>query len=296
MIIKIDVRETELLAKCRQLVENVHKFKDIKIVSEQLPLGDIIINDGINDCVVIERKTIKDLSASIKDGRYEEQSYRLNNALNMHNHNIMYLIEGDVNAYNSFKDRIDKLTIYSSLFSISYFKGFSVIRTMNLEETSTFICNSVCKLVNGLKLGKTGYYSNIDKIVSNNLNGNNLNGNNLNGNNLNGNDAVVIDKIDDKLNGDNVVEEKQYSSVVKQVKKNNVTVNNIGEIMLCQIPGISSTTAIAILSKFNNIATLVECIQNDENCLQGITTTDSNGKSRKISKTVISTIIEYLKK
>ena len=40
--------------------------------------------------------------SSIKDGRYEEQSYRLN-GLSHHNHNIVYLIEGDVNKVNRFK-------------------------------------------------------------------------------------------------------------------------------------------------------------------------------------------------
>ena len=87
MLIKIDTREQELFTKCQQIIEFVPKFKDIKIISQTLPLGDIIINDGINDCVIIERKTLTDLAASIKDGRYEEQSYRLN-GLPHHNHNI----------------------------------------------------------------------------------------------------------------------------------------------------------------------------------------------------------------
>ena len=71
MIIKIDTREQELLTKCQNTIEGSPKFKDIKLVSQTLPLGDIIINDGINDCIIIERKTLSDLAASIKDGRYE---------------------------------------------------------------------------------------------------------------------------------------------------------------------------------------------------------------------------------
>ena len=88
MFIKIDTREQELFTKCQQIIEALPKFKDIKIISQTLPLGDIIINDGINDCVIIERKTLTDLAASIKDGRYDEQSYRLN-GLPHHNHNII---------------------------------------------------------------------------------------------------------------------------------------------------------------------------------------------------------------
>ena len=99
MIIKIDTREQELFIKCQKAIEENLKFKDIKLISETLPLGDIIINDGTNDCVIIERKTLTDLAASIKDGRYDEQSYRLN-GIHHHNHNIIYLIEGDINKLN----------------------------------------------------------------------------------------------------------------------------------------------------------------------------------------------------
>ena len=126
MLIKIDTREHELFKRCEATINAVPKFSAIKLVSETLPLGDIIINDGTDDCIIIERKTLNDLSASIKDGRYEEQSYRLN-GIPHHNHNIVYLIEGDMQRFNSFKERIDKQTMYSAMFSINYFKGFSVI-------------------------------------------------------------------------------------------------------------------------------------------------------------------------
>ena len=112
MIIKVDIRESEILAQIKQLVLFIPIFKQIKVVTENLPLGDFIISDEKEDKLIIERKTINDLLASIKDGRYDEQSYRLN-GLNHHNHNIIYLIEGDVNkANNRFKsdNKTEKLT------------------------------------------------------------------------------------------------------------------------------------------------------------------------------------------
>ena len=269
MIIKIDVREAELLNKCKSTIEAVPKFQDIKIVSEVLPLGDIIINDGTNDCIIIERKSLSDLAASIKDGRYEEQSYRLN-GLNHHNHNIIYLIEGDMQRFNTFKERIDKQTLYSAMVSISYFKGFSVMRSNTIEETAMIACNMVYKLVGGLKAGKTGFYSN---ILSNVIPGNDQNNN-----------------ADDILPS-----EKDYCSVIKKVKKDNITPDNIGEIMLCQIPGISSASALAILAQFKTLPNLIQCLKEDETSLNNICTTDSNGKSRKISKTAIATIVKFLK-
>jgi len=274
MIIKIDTREQELFTKCQQIIEALPKFKDIKIISQTLPLGDIIINDGINDCVIIERKTLTDLAASIKDGRYEEQSYRLN-GLPHHNHNIIYLIEGDVNRFNAFKERIDKQTLYSAMFSINYFKGFSVMRSTNLDETAMIACNMVYKLVGGLKTGKIAFYN--QPTPSNKQN----------------NDKE--DNNEEKDTEKKEVTEKDYCSVIKKVKKENITPDNIGEIMLCQIPGVSSASALAILSQFKTLPNLIKTIQTDETCLNQICTTDPNGKTRKISKTAIATIIRFLK-
>jgi ERCC4-type nuclease len=278
MIIKIDTREQELFKKCESTIESVPKFKDIKLVSEPLPLGDIIINDGTNDCIIIERKTLSDLASSIKDGRYEEQSYRLN-GLNHHNHNIIYLIEGDMYKFNAFKDRIDKQTLYSAMFSINYFKGFSIMRSNNMEETAMIACNMVYKLVGGLKAGKVGFYTTIPKVEEN-VTMDETNTNNSCNNNNNSNTTNL---------------EKEYCSVVKKVKKDNITPDNIGEIMLCQIPGVSSTTALAILSEFKTLPNLIKSIKENETCLNTICTTDANGKSRKISKTAIATIIKFLK-
>ena len=145
MNIKIDVREVALIKTITANLEMISNYKDIKLVQEQLPLGDIIINDGVKDLLIIERKSLSDLAASIKDGRYEEQSYRLKNLWH-HNHNIIYLIEGDFARFNSFKDRIDKQTLYSALTSINYYKGFSVWRSMSLDETALMVCNMAYKI------------------------------------------------------------------------------------------------------------------------------------------------------
>jgi len=270
MIIKIDTREQELFKKCESTIASVQKFADIKLVYETLPLGDIIINDGTNDCIIVERKSLSDLAASIKDGRYEEQSYRLN-GLEHHNHNIIYLIEGDMYRFNSFKDRIDKQTLYSSIFSINYFKGFSVMRSNNMDETAIICCNMAYKLVGGLKAGKTGFYTN--KVSTQECSPDQNN---------NADDSIVVT-------------EKDYCSVIKKIKKENITPDNIGEIMLCQIPGISSASALAILAQFKTLPNLIQSLKENETCLSNVSTVDAKGKSRKISKTAIATIIKFLK-
>lgn len=286
MLIKIDTRERELIKKCEDLLVAVPAFKELKIEVHQLPLGDIIICcNGQIDNILVERKTLSDLAASIKDGRYEEQSYRLN-GLPLHNHNIVYLIEGDLGKFNSFKERIDKQTIYSAMFSINYFKGFSLMRTNTIDETAFMICNMAYKI--GKETGKKPYFHNQIEELKNLINGvEQINGEieeqNLTNSGQQNNEEPVPS-----------LGTKDYCSVIKKVKKDNITHENIGEIMLCQIPGVSSVSAIAILSKFKTLPELIKALQQDPTCLTGITTCDANGKSRKISKTTIETIVKYL--
>jgi ERCC4-type nuclease len=287
MNIRIDVREHDLLSKCQNTVAAVNNFKDLKFIVEQLPLGDIIINDGQNDIIIIERKTLSDLAASIKDGRYEEQSYRLN-GIPHHNHNIIYLIEGDFNRFNTFRERIDKQTLYSAMVSIHYYKGFSVMRSSSIEETALIVCNMAFKL--NKDKTKVAYYSNMSihspmTVLNNETQKETGANDDTEGNNNLETIGTVV--------SNNTSSEKDYCSVVKKVKKENVTPENIGEIMLCQIPGISSASALAILAEFKTLPNLIKRVNEDPCCLNSICTTDANGKSRKISKTSIATIIKY---
>ena len=71
----IDVRENKL----KDYFQLKHKDKS-NIIIKQLDLGDIVFkNSSDSTVVIIERKTIADLRASIKDGRHREQKMRLCN-------------------------------------------------------------------------------------------------------------------------------------------------------------------------------------------------------------------------
>ena len=281
MLIKVDNREQDLLKQIQNLVLFIPAFKQLKVETAALPLGDIIIYDDNDEKLVIERKCLNDLLASIKDGRYEEQSYRLN-GLNHPNHNIYYLIEGDVNKSNRFKDNnIEKLTLYSAMFSLNYYKGFSVMRTLSMEETAIFICNTANKLS---KSEKKAYYENKPQVntVANII---------TSENGVNNLAEGVVEEA-----GQNLESDKDYISVVKKVKKENITPENIAEIMLCQIPGISSVTAIAIMDKFKTIPNLINEIHQNDNCLKDISYQNSKGQSRKINKTSLANIVKFLLK
>lgn len=248
----IDMRERDIMNCCQMIIDRHPSKESVQLVSAALPIGDIIISDESNnkDLLIIERKTLADLSASIKDGRYSEQSYRLN-GISHPNHNIVYLIEGDLTRSSIFKSKYDTPTLYSAMFSIQYFKGFSVMRSNTLEESAIILCNMLFKL---LKSDKPPYYT-----------------------------TEINTNTDD------------YCSVVKRVKKDNIQKDNIGEIMLCQIPGVSDVTSRAIFAKFKTITGLILAIQQDEHCLDDIQTVMANGKPRKINKTSVQRIVEFLK-
>ena len=280
MKIRVDNREQELLRHIRELIENIPLFKDLEVQVENLPLGDIIISNNVEDKLIIERKSINDLAASIKDGRYEEQSYRLN-GLNHPNHNIVYLIEGDVNRVNRFKDnKMEKLTLYSSVFSLNYYKGFSVIRSFSIDESAIFICNTANKLRKGETENKQPYYQN--------------NTNNQNNQNTQNILKPISSEENEQNNEESTCTDKDYVSVVKKIKKDNITPDNIGEIMLCQIHGISSVTSVAIMNKFKTLPNLISQIQENENCLKDISYTNSKNQVRKINKTCLVNLVKFL--
>ena len=110
-----------------------------------MTIGDYIFYDEINakELLIIERKSLADLESSIKDGRYKEQSFRLNETP-LHNHNIIYLLEG---AIINYKNAEFKSTLYSTLFSLNYYKGFSVINVLNQTESCDLLLAIASKLI-----------------------------------------------------------------------------------------------------------------------------------------------------
>ena len=82
----IDNRETKLI--------ELFDKNNISII-KNLEIGDILIINEEKPIIIIERKTLSDLSASIKDGRYKEQKIRLIH--NYKNCKKIYLIENTGN-------------------------------------------------------------------------------------------------------------------------------------------------------------------------------------------------------
>ena len=63
-----------------------------------------------------------------------------------------------------------------------------------------------------------------------------------------------------------------YTSVIKREKKANITVDNIDVLFLCQIPGVSTTNATAILKHFGTLYLLTDSLFKNPKCLENTMT------------------------
>lgn len=236
----VDNREPkEIITILQSRIENISL--------ENLELGDYVIQNSDNQPVMIfERKSLSDLIASIKDGRYNEQSLRLSEC-EVNNRNIYYIIEGNTMNFCNRQNETTQKMLFSSMLSISSKKGFSLLNTNGFIETAEFIVRFYNKVSTEKPLQQ------------------------------------------DQLENTEI----KYSNVIKTSKKANITKNNINEIMISQIPGISSVVAGAIMEKYSNIINLVNSLKNDPNCLDNFKI-NSNNKERKIGKNIIAGLKEYL--
>ena len=277
MSIYIDCREHYLKEHCRRLVDTNILFKDIKIETGSLHVADVVIQslDG-TPAIYIERKSISDLSASIKDGRYREQSLRLS-ALPCHPHNVIYLIEGKISedldeiAVGYGGTLLNKPTLYTALASMLIYKGFSVFRTQSAADTVEFIMVLARKVASSKKAMFYSFHDNHSM-----------------GGMGSSENTCPLQSIPSSAST------TSYASVIRSKKSENITVDNIGVIMLSQIPGVSSSTAEVVMQSHKTIPQLITALQTSPACLASLTTTLSNGKTRKISKTACTNIVTFL--
>ena len=257
---------------------------NVDYIKENLDLGDIIFKNNNEIILLIERKTMDDLSASIRDGRYKEQKVRLLNT-NINKNNIMYLIEGKFEN----KQKINGISCDSLLGSIvnTIFRdNILVFMTNNLSETIKFI----------LKLKNIPNYKN--KLINTKIENNDNISNDINicdnpdiPSNISCNNGS-----DTKNNGEKII----YEDYLK-TKKDNMTPGVCFSIQLMQIPKLSNTIVKGVKSKYNNMYELCMDYNNyneeidKEKMLENIEISVANGKkTRKLGKVLSKRIYEYL--
>ena len=241
-----DYREKHVLKQIDIVLELNKKkekniYKDLEIKTENLHLGDFIIGN-----MIIERKTHKDLASSILDGRYKEQSNRLQEYLQENpDKKVVYFIEGNFNLFIK-NHNIDKDKLISCIMSLFYEKGFYVIMTNNISETTNFLLKFSMK-----------YHNKYKNTCNNN---------------------------------------SQKGGCIKINKKKNSQINkdNIGVMMLSNIPNVSEKIAIQLLEPFNNsIYKFMEKIREDPEYLVNFKIKGKD-KERKLGKNIIKNINDLI--
>lgn len=237
-MIWVDYREKDLIAHLDAALGDEKPFRVCN-----LPIGDVVIGrDSSNELpttedihCILERKTVPDMAASIRDGRYDEQSFRLNDSA-IPNHNIVYVIEGDqcreLSLTNRYcKNKITPDVMYAALTSILFFKGFSLYNSRNTQDTTMFIVNIHRKLLKELygpltrgKPRRTLYYDPSEPIT----------------------DASG----------------SSHHGTLRK-KSSYTTTTKIHMSMLCQVPGVSETIATALLAEYETVPNLVKTLSED---------------------------------
>ena len=279
----VDEREGAFFGKCAEASVFTRPDKTLRLRKQQLHLGDIVIkraaaagDDGGGDgdvLCIVERKTLSDLMMSIKDGRYEEQSFRLLHSSEVPAHNVVYLLEGVAGAHLPKAE--DKKKLYSAMTSLLFFKGFSVLRTSTLQESVDIILAMADKLQRDLEKGKEMAFGG-------------------GGVKAGGAEAGAGRPEPEAPPREKTrVERTQYVDVVKKCKKDNLTRENFGEIVLAQIPGVSSVTAKAIMASFAHISELIGELNNNPAFLDTFTF-EVNGAKKKLNKAAKQKVLSFL--
>lgn len=149
----IDNRERKLIA---ELTDN------IEFTTEDLSIGDILFREGGETVLIIERKTVQDLKASITDGRAREQKARLLGS-GTQAERIMYLIEGNLDESLSHKVQgLPISTLIGSIINTQFRDNIKVYKTQSLSETANF----VRKLLDKFRKDGENYFKTGEQSIS----------------------------------------------------------------------------------------------------------------------------------
>lgn len=114
-----------------------NELTEVKLARAQMTTGDYSINSPTGQIlVIIERKSLDDYGASIKDGRHDNKN-KLVDLRAVTGCRIMYIIEGPAfpNQHDTFS-RIAYANIESSIFHLMIKDNITVLRTQDTLDTA----------------------------------------------------------------------------------------------------------------------------------------------------------------
>jgi ERCC4-type nuclease len=258
--------------------------------TKQLLVGDIQISSG-NYVLLIERKSVPDMIASINDGRYKEQKVRLLKHIEEQRMSGIivrpfYIVEGVYNLSAPVFGRISKEQEHAgftgSLISTQLRDNIPIFRTFNMDETVYLINRIICRMQNS----KTYL-----ELFNGHLNSNNSNGN---GNQLDSVNSGANSGADGVVNS----AEPSYLSNVKVKKSDNINPHSWNILALTSIPGVSNNIAECIINKYESIVNLLSVYKEliTANNIIGAEKllVDINIGSRKVGPVLSKRIYTYL--
>jgi ERCC4-type nuclease len=157
IILEIDSRE-------RKLIEDINsRYPYIKYNTKNLDIGDIVLTYKKEDILftfIIERKTIQDCVASIKDNRYKEQKLRNKSYVRENNNTIFfYLLEG--NIYKDVRHKCEISMVHGFIISNQFRDNIHIIRTLTLKETSDILI----KLIDRINKKPGAFFKDLDNVI-----------------------------------------------------------------------------------------------------------------------------------
>jgi crossover junction endonuclease MUS81 len=145
----IDTREMKDQDERTYFQETLTEKYKIDVETHALAIGDFVFAyDGEILDYVVERKKADDLAASITDGRYKEQKYRLKNCGAGH---VIYLYEG----YPSEGSLLKEKELMNALLKTRVSDGFMVYRTVRIGETARLLAELHGQLEGRISGGET---------------------------------------------------------------------------------------------------------------------------------------------
>lgn len=137
--IRVDYRESAL-------INHLKSDSNADVFEDNLELGDIQIIDndnGIN--LVFERKTISDLAASLKDGRYKEQKCRILSHYNPKH--VTYIIEGSTGPISTDRYGLTN-SVYEGIYiNTMYRDGIHILFVDDVQDTAKWIRKVATKVI-----------------------------------------------------------------------------------------------------------------------------------------------------
>lgn len=274
--IAVDAREGELRTALEAVVEREcvcprRGGADI-IEHGSLDVGDVRVTDaGERVVILVERKTVADLAASVKDGRYREQKARMLNTETRarertHVYVYVYVIEG----YSSFAALSDAAqcfhlapsTLQSCVHGCMLREGIHVVFTRDVSDTAAYL-SSLARYVARHTDALASTPEHASSAVSASASA-----------------------------GERSVQSALVASAVSSKRSGNITRETCYLMQLCQLPGVSETNARALAQRWPTFKALFSELAPLQRAEQVRRLMRTPGIGKKSAETLVAVLLD----